>query len=120
MLHMRKICLLLCMLPGFLTTYAQNKNTSLPVLKADSRKLTLVIDSMVYQDAWTIDKTIKPDILKIPVKRQSITIQFKSGIDSLTSTLTGGQQFDFIVLSPNNDTAFVQIDAQKFTNPASF
>lgn len=117
---MRKIGLLICMLPGFLTVYAQQKNALLPVLKADSKKLTLVIDSMVYQDVWTIDKTIKPDILKIPVKRNNMTIQFRSGIDSLTYTLTGGQKVDFIVLSADNDTAYLQIDAQKFTNPATF
>src|SRR5687768_16044787 len=119
MLHMRKVYLLIFVLPGFQTSPAQQKNALLPVLNADTKKLTLVIDSMVYQDVWTIDKTIKPDILKIPVKRKDITIQFKSGIDSLAYTLTGGQKVDFIVLSANNDTAFVQIDAQKFTNPAT-
>jgi hypothetical protein len=103
----------------FVVNAIQAQRKSLPRLKSNKEKLTLLIDGVSYGEAVELKPKLKPDVWNFPVKNKVMHVVFKSAIDSIAIDLKGGKKFDFVVITAK-DTAYLQAVGQKFTNPANF
>lgn len=71
-----------------------------------------------HKGAWTISPSARPDVYDVLVVHDSEFAGIKTDLDSLTFYLKTGDNFDFVVLLENGDSAFTRFTGQR--GPAVF
>ncbi len=92
---------------------AQNSfgQSKLPIIKANSRLVTIIDDGAVVMTNWSLTPSAKPDVYTAERTTKTKWITFKTDIDSLRFRLKVGEKFDFIVLWNEKDTCFTQVES---------
>ncbi|MBC8154196.1 MAG: DUF4932 domain-containing protein [Bacteroidetes bacterium] len=98
-------------------TSGQNK---LSVLKGSRGPLSMRVDTAYYPQRWSVDSDIKPDKFEVAVKSRPVRVAFISEKDSIVREVKAGDVFDFIVLTPDGDSAYTQISGWRYVEPALY
>lgn len=87
------------------------QSSPLPVVRANSRVVTVVDGENHKENDWYVIPESNPDIyyVDIPRKRQRVT--FKTDIDSISFDVEPAQHYDFIILLNDQDRCHTRISA---------
>ena len=88
--------------------FAQSK---LPVIKANSKSVSINDGGFLDKNAWTLSPGIKPDIFTADRTRKSKWVSFYTDIDSIKVKVKPGTQYDFIVLLNGKDSCYTRIQS---------
>ncbi len=80
---------------------------SLPVIKANSKSVSVRDGKEYRKNAWTIVPEYNPDVYQSSKLGEKVT--FYTDIDSISVKITENTKFDFIILLNKKDTAYTQI-----------
>lgn len=78
---------------------------TLPSMKADGTELQVIADGKLVIGRWSVNPALRPDIFETSASK----VTFRSGIDSITFNLERGGTYDFVVITPEADSAFTHI-----------
>ena len=82
--------------------FAQNK---LPIIKAHSKNVDIKVDDKLLKNYWTINPKLNPDVYATSAK----TVTFYTDIDSISFNISPKENFDFIILLNEKDSAKTRI-----------
>ena len=97
----------------FLVTLFQSLSAqqNLPIVRANSKNVT-IRDGLNYKsDYWVIFPEIKPDIYYLDIPRKTTHLVFVTDLDSISFTMHYGEIKDFIVLLNGEDSCYTRISA---------
>lgn len=94
-------------LPLIMVAMTVTAQTSLPVMRAGGRPLSIFEDGSDKPTitAWLVNPEIRPDVYETAAHR----VTYKSDTDSLTFDIAKDGVYDFVVLKNGRDSAFQQI-----------
>ena len=108
-----KLILALILL-GAATAAAQEK---MPVVKSNSRIISVQSGTVLQKDNWTLQPESKPDVLETAVfDNKPIKVTFITDIDSISFNVEAGKKYDFII-QWNGQACYTQIVGKKFIAP---
>lgn len=84
------------------TLFAQKE---LPIIRANSSQVNIKDDNNLLKNAWRILPEANPDVYKTSAKK----VTFYTDIDSISFDIIPGEQYDFIILLNEKDSARTQI-----------
>ena len=102
MLHISKLLILFCCIGQLL--FAQQ---TIPVIKANSKIVSIRDGDSIAKGGWTIVPETKPDIYVTTNKNKKVT--FYTDIDSISFVIDPTKKYDFIILLNNKDSAHTEI-----------
>ncbi len=94
---------------AFLFTQSVFAQSTLPVIKATSKRVTIKDGGYLDKNAWTISPEIKPDIFTADRTRKTKWVTFYTDIDSIKINVKPGTTYNFIVLLNGKDSCYTQI-----------
>lgn len=106
----RILTILITLVP--ICVFSQKK---LPVIKANSGQAKIYEQDNPPSN-WYINPKLKLDVFKTGKLTKSITVKFKTDIDSVIFKIKPGQQKDFIVLLSGKDSCFTRIQSIETKN----
>lgn len=77
----------------------------LPIIKATSTQVVIREDSPLRKSAWTIVPEANPDVYTTSAKK----VTFYTDIDSISFTINPNEQYDFVILLNEKDSANTRI-----------
>ncbi len=80
---------------------------SLPIIKANSKSVSIKNGQEYRKNAWRIMPEYNPDVYETEKLGEKVT--FYTDIDSISVRITEKTKFDFIILLNKKDTAYTQI-----------
>lgn len=89
--------------------YALKAQTTLPVLKTNSKNLDVREGHNFYKNYWQVSPEVKKDIYYTHRFKSVNQITFYSDVDSLSFKVTPEQTYDFIVLLSGKDSCLTEI-----------
>lgn len=86
---------------------------TLPVIKANTKKVSISDGKVFQKEIWNLSPEIKPDVYQAlePIVDKRIT--FYTDIDSLSFDVAPGKTYDFMVVLNQKDTCFTRISTIK-------
>ena len=84
------------------TIFAQNE---LPIIKANSSHVDIKDDNNLRKNAWRIVPEANPDVYKTSAKK----VTFYTDIDSISFDISPNNQYDFVILLNEKDSAKTRI-----------
>ncbi|MFA6894623.1 MAG: hypothetical protein WCQ46_02560, partial [Bacteroidales bacterium] len=84
------------------TIFAQNE---LPIIKANSSHVDIKDDNNLRKNAWRIVPEANPDVYKTSSKK----VTFYTDIDSISFDISPNNQYDFVILLNEKDSAKTRI-----------
>ena len=71
---------------------------SLPILKSNSKVLTVKVNNQVKSSTWSLNARLNPDTYSTVVQKgKTVRVVFESDIDSIGFNVVQGKQYDFYV-----------------------
>lgn len=92
-------------------TQAVFAQTKLPVIKANTNKVSIEDGGRLYKNAWTLSPKAKPDIYIADRTRQTKWVIFYTDIDSIRLKVKPGSSQDFIILLNGHDSCYTRIQS---------
>lgn len=78
---------------------------TLPTMKADGTELQVIADGKLVVGRWSVNSALRPDVFETSASK----VTFRSKTDSLTFNVEKGGTYDFVVITPEADSAFTRI-----------
>lgn len=94
---------------AFLYAFKTHPSNGVPVLKSNSKHVTLVINGDTYHNAWPISPELKPDRLSVECVQEQNSVSFISDIDTISFSVKLNDTIRFIALLNNRDSALIEI-----------
>lgn len=104
---LKYILLFLC----YLSLQHLNAQQTLPVIRANSKVVTIKDGLNTKTNFWVIVPEVKPDIYYLDLPRRNSNLKFITDIDSISFNMSYGDKKDFIVLLNGKDSCYTQIAA---------
>jgi hypothetical protein len=98
----RKIFILLTIVLLTQTLFAQKKA---PIVKATSKQVDIRDDNVLRKKAWLITPEENPDVYKTSAQK----VTFYTDVDSISFNVNPNEQYDFIILLNEKDSAKTRI-----------
>jgi hypothetical protein len=95
----------------FFTAQNLSGQSKLPLIRANSKLVTIVDGDMISMTTWTLTPSAKPDVYTADRTIKTKWITFKTDIDSLRFQLKAGEKFDFVILWNGKDSCFTQVES---------
>ncbi len=83
--------------------------SSLPVIKAQSKMVDIRLGDKLLKDYWTIMPEMKPDVYALSDPDLGKTVTFITDMDSISVKIGKDTKFDFIILLNGKDTALTRV-----------
>ncbi|QJD96931.1 hypothetical protein HH214_14150 [Mucilaginibacter robiniae] len=83
--------------------------TTLPVIKATSSKVTINDGGYLNKNGWTLSPKIRPDTYTADRTRKTKWVTFYTNIDSVRVKVKPGTRFNFVILLNGKDSCYTQI-----------
>jgi hypothetical protein len=113
---MKILSLIILIILFSFSTFSQ---THLPVIHSSQKYVTLRNGFSLLNDYWTINPSLKPDILEVIVAAgEKKPVAFITDKDSVSFNVELGKGYDFIILLNDTDTAYTRIETHP--EPATF
>ncbi len=90
---------------------AVSAQTQLPLIRANSKKISIRDGGFLDKDAWNLSPKARPDIYTADRTRQTKWVTFYSDIDSIRVKLKPGSSVDFVVLLNGKDSCFTRVQS---------
>lgn len=103
----KSILLFLC----FIILQHLTAQQTLPVIRANSKVVTIKDGLNTKNNFWVIVPEVKPDIYYLDLPRRNSNLKFITDIDSISFNMSYGDKKDFIVLLNGKDSCYTQIAA---------
>ena len=94
---------------AFLLAHSVTAQTTLPVIKASSKNVSINDGGYFDKNAWSLSPKARPDIYTADRTRQTKWVSFYTDIDSIKVKVKPGTVFDFIILLNGKDSCFTRI-----------
>ena len=104
---LKYILLFLC----YLSLQHLNAQQTLPVIRANSKVVTIKDGLNTKTNFWVIVPEVKPDIYYLDLPRRNSNLKFITDLDSISINMSYGDKKDFIVLLNGKDSCYTQIAA---------
>ena len=104
---LKYILLFLC----YLSLQHLNAQQTLPVIRANSKVVTIKDGLNTKTNFWVIVPEVKPDIYYLDLPRRNSNLKFITDLDSISFNMSYGDKKDFIVLLNGKDSCYTQIAA---------
>lgn len=78
---------------------------TLPSMKTDGTELQVIADGKLVAGGWAINPALRPDVFETSASK----VTFRSDVDSITFNVEKGGTYDFVVITPEADSAFTRI-----------
>ncbi len=101
---MKYIYLLMLLSAQFI--YGQN---ALPVIKANSKNISISDGGYFDKNAWSLSPAARPDVYTADRTRQTKWVTFYTDIDSIRVKVKPGTKYNFIILLNGKDSCYTQI-----------
>lgn len=104
---MKKLCLLslLCL------CFQQLTLAQIPILKANSKVLSIKDGEQMRKDYWTVSPDIKLDVYQANKTHQTKLVTYFSDIDSISFEINPHDQYDFLVLVNGADSCLQRVQS---------
>jgi len=83
--------------------------STLPIIKATSKKVAINDDGFLDKNAWSLSPGIRPDIYTADRTRKTKWVTFYTDIDSIKVKVRPGSKYNFIVLLNGKDSCYTRI-----------
>jgi hypothetical protein len=83
----------------------------LPIIKANSKLVTVTDGFHVRKAIWNVMPERKPDVYHVEIPMHPHTVTFTTDVDSISFPVAYGEHHDFIILLNNQETCHTQIRA---------
>lgn len=103
------VALIFMFLFCFLPAIAQQV---LPVIKANSRQVTIKDGPVLLKGIWSLSPEVRPDRYQVLKSSLEKTVTFLTDIDSISFLVRPGNTYNFAVLLNDKDTCYTQIVAE--------
>ena len=104
---LKYILLFLC----YLSLQHLNAQQTLPIIRANSKVVTIKDGLNTKTNFWVIVPEVKPDIYYLDLPRRNSNLKFITDLDSISINMSYGDKKDFIVLLNGKDSCYTQIAA---------
>ena len=104
---LKYILLFLC----YLSLQHLNAQQTLPIIRANSKVVTIKDGLNTKTNFWVIVPEVKPDIYYLDLPRRNSNLKFITDLDSISFNMSYGDKKDFIVLLNGKDSCYTQIAA---------
>ncbi len=106
---MKKVFLIISIFNS-ISTFGQQ---TLPIIKAQSKNVSINDGGFLDQNAWSLSPETKPDIYIADRSSKPKWVVFYTDIDSIKVKIKPGSSFDFIILLNEKDTCYTRIVSSK-------
>ena len=93
---------------SFAILNAKSQN-ELRVLKSNSNQVSIQDGDILRKDYWYLDPSIELDVYEADKINKTKIVSFFSEIDTLSFTLNPHEAYDFIIVSPENDSCLTRL-----------
>jgi hypothetical protein len=83
--------------------------TALPVIKANSKRVSIRDGAFYDKDGWTLTPDAKPDVYTADRTRKAKWVVFYTDLDSIRIRVKPGSVHNFVVLLQGKDSCFTQV-----------
>jgi hypothetical protein len=83
-----------------------------PVLRSNSRVITIIDGEHVKRDYWALMPEKNPDVYHVEIPRKPHTVTFRSDVDEISFPVAFGDRIDFVVLLGGTTECATQIRAE--------
>lgn len=104
---MKYLSLILCC---FIVSGAAAQS-SLPVIRANSKSISIRDGDFLDKDSWTLNPTLRPDTYSADRTRKTKYVTFYTDVDSIRVKVVPGSRFDFVILYQGKDSCFTRIES---------
>ncbi len=94
---------------GLLCTTTIFGQSTLPIIRANSKSVSIRDGVFFSKNTWTLSPETRPDVYTADRSRKPKWVVFYTDIDSIKTKVKPGTTFDFIVLLNGKDTCYTQI-----------
>jgi len=100
---------LLAILPViFCAAYGQSK---LPVIRANSKSVSIRDGAFFDKDRWNLNPAEKPDVYTADRTRETSFVTFYTDLDSIRVRVKPGSHFDFVILYKGKDSCYTRVES---------
>ncbi|HVU95278.1 MAG TPA: hypothetical protein VHE34_08645 [Puia sp.] len=104
---MKFLALLLC---WFFVARA-SAQLSLPVIRANSKSVSIRDGAFFDKDTWSLNPALRPDTYSADRMREAKYVTFYTDVDSIRVRVTPGSRFDFVIVYQGKDSCFTRIES---------
>lgn len=93
------------------TFFLANAQPTLPIIRANSKKVSIRDGAFLDKNAWNLNPALRPDLFIADRTRDPKYVTFYTDIDSIRVKVTPGSHFDFVILYQNKDSCYTRIQS---------
>ncbi|MDB5088430.1 MAG: hypothetical protein JWR09_2424 [Mucilaginibacter sp.] len=94
---------------ALLLTQSIFAQTTLPVIKATSKKVAINDGGILDKNAWSLSPGARPDVYTAERSHKTKWVTFYTDLDSIKVKVKPGTRFNFVILLNGKDSCFTQI-----------
>jgi len=99
----------LAIIPILLLATLSVAQTSLPIIKASSKAVTIKDGDVLTKNAWSLSPRLKPDVYTADRTRKTKWVTFYTDLDSIRVKVKPGTRYNFIILWNGKDSCYTQV-----------
>jgi len=104
---MKCLSLILCCL----VVARASAQLSLPVIRANSKNISIRDGAFFDKDTWSLNPGLRPDTYPADRTRETKYVTFYTDIDSIRVKVRPGSRFDFVILYQGKDSCYTRIES---------
>ena len=91
--------------------HGANAQSRLPVIRANSKSVSIRDGAFLDKNAWKLNPALRPDLFIADRTRDTKYVTFYTDIDSIRVRVTPGSHFDFVILYQDKDSCYTRIQS---------